>query len=122
MPPGRVGAPRAGPGSRNHLHPQLAARTVLAAVGAARKYLALAAACAAAVTAPSAQAADFSDTARNVLAPGQAGGLPTTPNSTDQIPLYDGLTPLFNNVSAADVNRLYKPNVFGTSGQGPTRV
>jgi acyl-homoserine lactone acylase PvdQ len=75
-----------------------------------------------AIATPSAHAADFSDTARNVLAPGQAGSLPTTPNSTDQIPLYDGLTPLFNNVSAADVNRLYKPNVFGTRGQGPTRV
>ena len=69
-----------------------------------------------------AQAADYADTARNVLTPGQAGGLPTTPNSTDQALLYDALTPLGFNVSAADVNRLYKPNVFGTRGQGPTRV
>jgi acyl-homoserine lactone acylase PvdQ len=69
-----------------------------------------------------AQAADYSDIARNVLAPGQAGSLPVTPNSIDQALLYDALTPLGFNVSAADVNRLYKPNVFGTRGQGPTRV
>jgi acyl-homoserine lactone acylase PvdQ len=68
------------------------------------------------------QAADYADIARNVLAPGQAGSLPTTPNSTDQALLYDSLTPLGFNVSAADVNRLYKPNVFGTRGQGPTKV
>jgi acyl-homoserine lactone acylase PvdQ len=72
--------------------------------------------------APAANAADYADTARNVLAPGQAGGLPATPNSTDQIPLYDGLTPLFDRVTAADVNTYFKPNVFGTRGQGPTRV
>jgi acyl-homoserine lactone acylase PvdQ len=76
----------------------------------------------AALLAPSAQAADYADTARSVLAPGQAGGVPTTANSTDQIPLYDGLTPLFNRVTAADLNTYFKPNVFGTRGQGPTRV
>jgi acyl-homoserine lactone acylase PvdQ len=75
-----------------------------------------------ALAAPTANAADYAQTARAVLAPGQAGGVPATANSTDQIPLYDGLTPLFFNVSAADINRLYKPNVFGTAGQGPTRV
>ena len=72
--------------------------------------------------APSSQARDYADTARNVLSPGQAGGIPTTPNSTDQIPLYDGLTPLFGSVTAADLNRFYKPNAFGTRGQGPTQV
>ena len=34
------------------------------------------------------------DTARYILPPGNYGGLPTTDNSTDQLPLYDGLTPL----------------------------
>lgn len=88
-----------------------------------RTYLALGAAAATTLAAaPTALARDYADTARNVLAPGQAGGLPTTPNSTDQIPLYDGLTPLAGNVTAADVERLFKPNVFGTRGQGPTRV
>ena len=76
----------------------------------------------AAALTPSAHAADYADTARAVLAPGQAGGLPTTSNSTDQIPLYDGLTPKFNQVTAGDLNTFFKPNVFGTRGQGPTRV
>ena len=75
-----------------------------------------------AIAAPAAQAADYSDIARNILAPGQAGSVPTQANSTDQLPLYDALTPLRFNVTAADINRLYKPNVFGTRGQGPTRV
>ena len=57
------------------------------------------------------------DRAYDVLAPGQHGGLARTAHSTDQIALYDGLTPLFNRVSARQVNRLYKPNVFGTRGQ-----
>ena len=72
--------------------------------------------------APAAVARDYADTARSILVPGQAGGLPKTPNSTDQAALYDALTPLGFNVSAADVNRYFKPNVFGTAGQGPTHV
>src|SRR3712207_5595769 len=71
--------------------------------------------------APAANSRDYADTARSVLAPGNYGGLPVTDESTDQIPLYDEVTPLFGNVTARDVNRLYKPNVFGTRGQGPTR-
>ena len=74
------------------------------------------------LAAPATQARDYADTARNVLTPGQAGSLPTTVNSTDQAALYDALTPLFDSVTAADVNRYFKPNVFGTRGQGPTRV
>ncbi|MEA2443248.1 MAG: hypothetical protein QOJ12_540 [Thermoleophilales bacterium] len=72
--------------------------------------------------APAAHAADYADFARNILTPGQAGGLPTTPNSTDQLPLYDGLTPLFNRVTPADLVKYYKPNVFGTAGQGKLRT
>ena len=88
-----------------------------------RTYTALALAVIAAFLAPSATyARDYAQTARAVLSPGQAGGLPPTANSTDQIPLYDGLTPLFGHVTTADLNRFYKPNVFGTRGQGPTHV
>ena len=87
-----------------------------------RTYLTLAAtALTALAAAPSAFAADYADTARSVLAPGNYGGLPVTDDSTDQIPLYDGLTPLFNRVTRRDINRFFKPNVFGTRGQGPTR-
>ena len=36
---------------------------------------------------------DYAGQAFNVLPPGQAGTIPATRNSTDQIALYDGLTP-----------------------------
>ena len=36
---------------------------------------------------------DHAAQAWNVLPPGQAGGVALTRNSTDQIALYDGLTP-----------------------------
>ena len=38
---------------------------------------------------------------RYILPPGNYGGLPFTTNSTDQLPLYDGLTPLRRNVTQA---------------------
>src|SRR5262249_11802234 len=43
-----------------------------------------------------AAAADF---ARCILPPGNFGGVPFTVNSTDQLPLYSGLTPLRDNVT-----------------------
>ena len=71
------------------------------------------------VAAPAASA----ETTRYILPPGNFGGLPTTQNSLDQLPLYDGLTPLRGNVSAADVNRFYLPEDFkpiGTTRDEPT--
>ena len=69
-------------------------------------------------TASAQTAPDFSTpgSAFNVLPPGNAGGIPVTTNSTDQIPLYDGLTPKFDNVTAADLPNFYKANVFGLGG------
>ncbi len=58
---------------------------------------------------PAAAAAAPSDIARYVLPPGNYGGLPTGPNSLDQLPLYSGLTPLRRNVSMDDLRRLYLP-------------
>jgi penicillin amidase len=49
----------------------------------------------------------------NVLPPGQSGTIPPGPHSTDQIALYDGLTPLQANVTAADLPHFFKENVFG---------
>jgi acyl-homoserine lactone acylase PvdQ len=65
---------------------------------------------------PAAAAAD--DLAFNVLPPGQYGGLPATPatHGTDQIPLYDSLTPLRGNVTAADIAQHYKPEAFAPIG------
>ena len=46
------------------------------------------------------------DFAYNILPPGQYGGAGLTQNSQDQLPLYDGLTPLRGNVTEADIQRL----------------
>jgi acyl-homoserine lactone acylase PvdQ len=62
---------------------------------------------------------DFGGTIRNVLPPGQAGGFPVTPNSVDQIPLYDGLTPLGGNVGRGDLTRYFKSARFGEPKGGP---
>lgn len=65
--------------------------------------------------AATASAAD-GDTARYILPPGNFGGIPTTQNSLDQLPLYDALTPLRGHVTADDVNRLYLPEDFKPIG------
>lgn len=56
------------------------------------------------------------DTARYILPPGNYGGLPTTRNSLDQLPLYDGLTPLRRNVTNNDIRRLFLPEDFKPVG------
>ena len=60
--------------------------------------------------------------AYSVLIPGQSGNLEVDENSTDQADMYDDLTSELGDVSAADLRRTFKPNVFGTRGQRPTRV
>ncbi len=63
------------------------------------------------------------DTARYILPPGNFGGLPTNDDSLDQLPLYDGLTPLRDNVSRADIDRLFLPENFqpiGATREEPT--
>ncbi|MBN1527465.1 MAG: penicillin acylase family protein [Thermoleophilaceae bacterium] len=60
------------------------------------------------------------DVARYILPPGNYGGLPFTNESTDQLPLYDGLTPLRRNVSLTDVNRLFLPENFKPVGKTTT--
>ena len=69
-----------------------------------------------------ASAPDFAGDAWDVLPPGQDGNIVPGPHSVDQIPLYDGLTPLFDNVTAADLPKYYKPNIFGLGGQQPESV
>jgi acyl-homoserine lactone acylase PvdQ len=67
-------------------------------------------------SASAATATDFGKNLFNILPPGQAGVLPTVPNSTDQEKLYDGLTPLFGNVTAADIPKYFKSSHFGVDG------
>jgi acyl-homoserine lactone acylase PvdQ len=76
------------------------------------------------ILAAPAGARDYSarNSAYSVLIPGQSGNLPPDANSTDQADMYNALTSERGNVSGADLRRTFKPNVFGTRGQGPTRV
>jgi acyl-homoserine lactone acylase PvdQ len=59
---------------------------------------------------------DFGKNLFNILPPGQAGIFPPVTNSTDQAKLYDGLTPLFDQVTAADIPKYFKPSHFGVDG------
>jgi acyl-homoserine lactone acylase PvdQ len=59
------------------------------------------------------------DVAYDILAPDQLGGLPLSGDSTDQIPRYDGLTPLRGRVGPRDIRRLYKR--ADLRPRGPTR-
>jgi acyl-homoserine lactone acylase PvdQ len=65
---------------------------------------------------PSDHLGPSADFAYNILAPGQYGALPPTANSTDQVALYDALTPLRGNVTTDDIQRLYKPENFAPTG------
>ena len=58
---------------------------------------------------------DYAAIALNILPPGEAGD--SGPNSTDQMALYDGLTPLWNAVSPSNVHKYFKPETFGLQGK-----
>ena len=73
--------------------------------------------------AQAASAADYSapGQAYNVDPPGQYGGFPPFPSyANDQAALYDGLTPLFDQVTDADLPNYFKQNVFGL-GNSPLK-
>lgn len=67
-------------------------------------------------------AQDFAGSSHNVLPPGQEGGIVVTPNSHDQLALYDGLTPKLDNVTAADLDTFYKPAGLGIGSETPARI
>ncbi len=71
-----------------------------------------------------ADAKDYSarNSAWSILNPGQSGNVPPDAHSTDQADMYDALSPKLGDVTAGDLARTFKPNVFGTRGQRPTRV
>ena len=52
------------------------------------------------------------DTARDVLPPGNYGGMPPGEHSLDQLPLYDGLTPLRDEITDADIEAGFIPADF----------
>jgi acyl-homoserine lactone acylase PvdQ len=57
------------------------------------------------------------DRAFYVLPPGNYGGLPTTDESRDQLALYDGLTPLRDDVTDEDIENHFLPEDFEPVGQ-----
>jgi acyl-homoserine lactone acylase PvdQ len=57
------------------------------------------------------------DQAWYILPPGNYGGLPTTDESTDQLPLYDGLTPLRGDITQADIASHFLPEDFRPVGR-----
>ncbi len=56
------------------------------------------------------------DRAFYILPPGNYGGLPTTDDSFDQLALYDGLTPLRDDVTDADIEEFFLPEDFTPIG------
>ena len=50
---------------------------------------------------------------RDVLPPGEGGSLTPDKYSTDQIPLYNGLTPLGGNLTTADIKKYFKDDPLG---------
>jgi acyl-homoserine lactone acylase PvdQ len=68
-------------------------------------------------SAPASAQRDYGRRVFNVLPPGQSGSIPPDENSTDQLRLYDGLTPLFDQVRAPDLRRYWKEARFGATGR-----
>ena len=64
----------------------------------------------------SAQRVDYAAVALNVLPPGQSGDLRFPPTASDQLRLYDGLTPR-TSVTARDLSRYFKSERFGVTGK-----
>jgi Penicillin amidase len=70
----------------------------------------------------SAAPTDYADTALNILPAGQYGDLPVPPNADEQAQMYDGLTPLFDQVGAGDLTTYFKSEGFGVGPDGPGTV
>jgi acyl-homoserine lactone acylase PvdQ len=85
--------------------------------------VALTAGIALALTSSTAYAAtDYSDTALNIIPSGQYPGIPSPPDAAEQAQMYDGLTPLFNNVTTADLTKYFKSEKLGVDNATPTTI
>src|SRR4051794_3502132 len=70
------------------------------------------------MVAPAYAVRDYSSTALNIIPSGQWGAVQPPPQASDQAQMYDALTPLFDNVTKADLLRNFKSEKLGTKGQG----
>src|SRR3712207_1216979 len=69
-----------------------------------------------------ADARDYADTALNIVPSGQYGAVPIPPGADEQAKMYDGLTPLFDNVTDADLRRFFKSEALNNPGvNGPAK-
>jgi acyl-homoserine lactone acylase PvdQ len=62
---------------------------------------------------------DYSQTALNIIPSGQFGSIPPPPGADTQALMYDGLTPLFDDVTNADLTKYFKSEKYGVSTAGP---
>ena len=60
------------------------------------------------------------DTALNIIPSGQYGDVPPPPGASTQAEMYDGLTPLFDQVTNADLTKFFKSEGLGVGPDGPT--
>ncbi len=72
-----------------------------------------------ALPASNAMGKDYAQTSLNIIPSGQYGGVPVDPQADRQARMYDGLTPLFDNVQNADLTTYFKSEVFGIGPDGP---
>jgi acyl-homoserine lactone acylase PvdQ len=86
------------------------------------KRFALLAFCAALFMPASALAKDYASTALNIIPSGEWGDVPVPKGADSQAKMYDGLTPLFNHVTVADLFKYYKSERLTDKGQGHLRT
>jgi acyl-homoserine lactone acylase PvdQ len=65
---------------------------------------------------------DYAQRALNIIPSGQWGSIPVPPDADSQALMYDGLTPLFDQVGDADLSTYFKSEGFGVGPDGPTTV
>src|SRR3954463_12820187 len=65
---------------------------------------------------------DFASTALNIVPSGQQGAVPVPAGAHRPAQMYDRLTPKVDDVTSGDLQRDFKAEKFGTSGQCPCRV
>ena len=68
------------------------------------------------VPAANAVAEDYAASARNIIPSGQFGAVPPPDGADSQALMYDGLTPLFADVSNGDLNKFFKSEALGALG------
>lgn len=72
--------------------------------------------------AAAASARDYAGTALNIIPSGQFGSFPAPAGADRQAQMYDGLTPLFDQVTTPDLATYFKSERFGAADSCPCRT